>query len=244
MKYESSNETWDVIEKLYFGYGKLKKVRLQTLRRRTVLSSDYGGKRNHRLVFRQMVNLSNQMSRNGENVTGFMKFNKVLRTLAPRFDIIVVALEESKDLDYMKIEELQASIEAHELRLIGRIKIRGKGVASHQALQAQYVKKRKVKKGKKPWIGQSYKDGEGFSKNHEGSKKEDANSASNKKKKEKKNIQCYNCQKLGHYASECESKRVPRRKGDEAQFARDEDSDSEEVFLIETIKGEEEKNDE
>ena len=52
----------------------------------------------------------------------------------------------------MKIEELQASLEAHELRLIDRNIERGKSVSSDQALQAQHVKKGKFKKGKKPWI--------------------------------------------------------------------------------------------
>ena len=68
------------------------------------------------------------MTRNGETVTDVMKVEKVLRTLTPRFDHIVVALEESKDLDSMKIEELQASLEAHELRLIDRNRERGKSV--------------------------------------------------------------------------------------------------------------------
>jgi len=49
------------------------------------------------------------MTRNGDNVTDLVKIEKVLRTLTPRFNHIVVALEESKDLDSMKIEELQAS---------------------------------------------------------------------------------------------------------------------------------------
>lgn len=43
-----------------------------------------------------------------------MKVEKVLRALTPNFDHIVLALEESKNLDENKIEDLQA-IEAHEL---------------------------------------------------------------------------------------------------------------------------------
>jgi hypothetical protein len=38
--------------------------------------------------------------------------------------------------------------------------------------------------------------------------------------------------------------KIPRNKGDEAQFAQDEDSDSDEVILMATNKGDEEKNDE
>jgi len=78
--------------------------------------------------FDKVINLTNQMTRNGETVTDVMKVEKVLRTLTSRFDHIVVALEESKDLDSMKIEELQASLEAHELGLIDRNKKRGKNV--------------------------------------------------------------------------------------------------------------------
>jgi len=137
--------------------------------------------------FDKVINLTNQMTRNGENVTDVMKVEKVLRTLTPRFDHIVVALEESKDLDSMKIEELQANLEAHELRLIDRNKERGKSVSSNQTLQAQHVKKGKFKKGKKPWIDYSNKEGEGSRKNQERNRKEDAKQ-DQKKKKDKKDI--------------------------------------------------------
>jgi len=38
-----------------------------------------------------------------------------LRTLSSRFDFIVVEIQESKDVKTLKIEELQSSLEAHEL---------------------------------------------------------------------------------------------------------------------------------
>jgi len=239
MHYESAKETWDALEKLYDGDGKLKKVRLQALRRQyEVLTMEEDETVSQ--YFDKVINLINQMTRNGETVTDVMKVEKVLKTLTSRFDHIVVALEESKDLDSMKIEELQASLEAHELRLIDRNRERGKSVSSDQALQAQYEKRGKFKKGKKPWNNQSHKDGEGSSKNQE---KNDVTKSDQKKKKDKRDIQCYNCQKMGHYAFECRSKRVPRNK-DEAQFAQNEGSDSEEVLLMATVKEEEERSDE
>ena len=59
-----------------------------------------------------------------------------------------------------------------------------------------------------------------------------------KKKFNKKGIQCYNCQKWGHFADECINKRVPRN-ADEAQLAQDEDSDSDKVLLMATTNSEE-----
>ena len=135
MHYESAKVTWDALEKLYVGDGKLKKVRLQALRRQCeVLTMEE--EESVSQYFDKVINLTNQMIRNGENFTDVMKVEKVLRTLTSRFDHIVVALEESKDLDSIKIEELQASLEAHELRLIDRNQERGKSVSSDQALQA------------------------------------------------------------------------------------------------------------
>ncbi|XP_019457652.1 PREDICTED: uncharacterized protein LOC109358040 [Lupinus angustifolius] len=46
---------------------------------------------------------------------------KVLRTVTPKFDHVVVAIEESGRIERMKIEELQGSLEAHEQRLNERM---------------------------------------------------------------------------------------------------------------------------
>lgn len=79
---------------------------------------------------------------------------KLLRTLTPRFDHIVVAIEESKDLSKMKGEELMHSLEAHEQRLLERSREK----QQEHALQAHTSHKfegrnSKHKKGKGKWKG-------------------------------------------------------------------------------------------
>ncbi|XP_017437968.1 uncharacterized protein LOC108344017 [Vigna angularis] len=63
---------------------------------------------------------------------------KILRTLTPEYDHIVVAIEECKDLENMRVEELQNSLKAHEQRLVERrnaekVLVQG----TNQALQAR-----------------------------------------------------------------------------------------------------------
>ena len=53
-----------------------------------------------------------------------MIIDKIMCTQTQNFDHIVVAIEESKDVETMKIEELQGSLEAQELMLIQRSKVK------------------------------------------------------------------------------------------------------------------------
>ncbi|XP_039688653.1 lisH domain-containing protein C1711.05-like [Medicago truncatula] len=73
MHYESAKETLDALEKLYSGDGKLKKVRLQALRRHyevlTMEEEEFVSQ-----YFDKVINLTNQMTRNGETVTDVMKW--------------------------------------------------------------------------------------------------------------------------------------------------------------------------
>ncbi|XP_012574203.1 uncharacterized protein [Cicer arietinum] len=141
-----------------------------------------------------------------------------------------------------KLEELQGSLEAHELR----IKQRSSDKVIEQALQAQtskknFIDRRKFKKGK--WKNQKRKRScEDTSEQgaHEGNKKE--GNTKYKKMFDKKGIQCFNCQKYGHFANECKHNKSLQRKDDEVQYANDEDSDSEGVLLMAATKPEVEQS--
>lgn len=61
--------------------------------------------------------LTNQMIVCGESLKEQIIVEKVLRSLHSRFDHIVVAIEESKDLEILSLEQLQYSLEAHEARI-------------------------------------------------------------------------------------------------------------------------------
>lgn len=67
--------------------------------------------------FSILVLLTNQMKACRESINDFAKIEKMLRSLSTNFNYIVVLLEKSKNLLEMKLEELQASLEAHEMRL-------------------------------------------------------------------------------------------------------------------------------
>ena len=56
----------------------------------------------------------------GETLSNKVIMEKILRTLPSKFDHLVIKIEETKDLNYVKIEELQEADEAHELKITRR----------------------------------------------------------------------------------------------------------------------------
>ncbi|KAJ0090368.1 hypothetical protein Patl1_14144 [Pistacia atlantica] len=98
----SSKEVWDKLTIIYKGVERVKKQRLQTLRgefetahmKEGEAVSDYHSR---------LISIVNQMKRNGEKLEDV------------RFEHVVAAIEESKDLEIMTTEELLGSLRVHDL---------------------------------------------------------------------------------------------------------------------------------
>lgn len=149
----TSKEAWDILDKSFKGDAKLLKIRLQTLRRQYELLQMEAQESVADYVTR-LLTLTNSMKSYGETITDVSVVEKVLRTLSLRFDHVAVAIEESKNLETMKIEELQGSLVAHEQRMNER----NPEKANEQALQAQTSKNgggdaNRNRKGKGKWKG-------------------------------------------------------------------------------------------
>ncbi|GAU43423.1 hypothetical protein TSUD_334860 [Trifolium subterraneum] len=128
---QSSKEAWDNLEKAYGGAAKVKKVWLQTYKRQFELLQ-MEEKESVGDFFTRVTKLVNLMKGCGETMNDQSVVEKILRSLTPRFDI-VVAIEESKDLSNTTVEEIQGVLEASEHKLNERLE-KGK---NEVALQAQ-----------------------------------------------------------------------------------------------------------
>ncbi|GAU31071.1 hypothetical protein TSUD_322080 [Trifolium subterraneum] len=219
----------------------VKKVRLQNYKRQFELLQMEEKESVGDFVTRVTI-LVNLMKECGETINDQSVVEKILRSLAPSFDI-VVAIEESKDLSSTTVEEIQGILEAYEHKLNERLE-KGK---NEVALQAQI---NNGKKGKGKWSGNRGRGGY----QNAGAKDNQETSNSNQKTGgrggfngnrggrggrggykgfEKSNIQCYNCQKFGHFADECRGKNEAQDA--EARVAKQDEGDKLEMLMV-TIK--------
>ena len=64
----------------------------------------------------QVETVANQLARNRKTLPASRVVEKIRRSLTNDFENVVCAIEESKDLSMLTVEELVGSLEAHEQR--------------------------------------------------------------------------------------------------------------------------------
>ena len=107
---EKSKDIWEALQHKYKGADRIKKIRLQSLRgefealqmRSSESVSDY---------HTRIMVIINQMRRNGEALSEARITEKILRSLDPKFDYVVVVIEESKEVNKLMVDELMGSLQ-------------------------------------------------------------------------------------------------------------------------------------
>lgn len=64
--------------------------------------------------FTRIMLVANNMQNHGENMPDVKVVEKVLRSLTDQFNYIVCSIEESKDINFLTVDELQSSLIVHE----------------------------------------------------------------------------------------------------------------------------------
>eukprot|EP00253_Pinus_taeda_P027208 PITA_27208 len=134
MQFKSAKEIWDKIVLSYEGDDQVKQAKLQTLRIQYKNIKMYNDESvaNHFLRVDEIVNC---MKKLGEEVQEAVVVEKVLRSLSPRFESKVSAIEEKENLQNLKMSQLHGILTAYEMRKGGPsdrrevvFKASGKGV--------------------------------------------------------------------------------------------------------------------
>lgn len=119
---KSAKETWDILVKYYEGGEKVKVVKLQALRRHYELLQMREDEKITSYVSK-VHNLVHLMKWCSEVVIDKTILGKVMRTLTSYLDHVIIAIQESNNLETLKLEDLVGSLETHELWIVERKRV-------------------------------------------------------------------------------------------------------------------------
>ena len=204
---KTAKENWEILRQQNLGVDRVIQSRIQGLRRdlkiltmgKTDSIVDFAMKFTH--IISDLRNL-------GETMEEKEVVRRFLRATPAKFDALTLSLEQYGELDKVSLDEVIGSLTVHELRLKER-----KSREEEQVLLAKAMSKAKLSnedesssRGRRKQRGQGRGRGRGRGRGQNQPTEEEKD----KKPFDKSVIQCYNCQKYGHFAYECRSAKKTR----------------------------------
>ncbi|KAK0603528.1 hypothetical protein LWI29_005926 [Acer saccharum] len=240
---ETAKEAWEALQVTNEGTKAVKKSRLQLLTSQfEVLQM---GEEDKFIDFQdKLLDIANQCQALGTPISGERLNWKILRSLQKRFKAKVTAIEESKDVDVMSIDELLGSLQTFEACM--KPKAKNKGLALNVVKEASSSDDDEemallVRKFRK-FMRKGAKSSGKYSRDKEVKKSFTPPHERSGHAKSNRNVQCFKCNKLGHYASDCpsgDSKRDKKGKAMAATWSEDDTSSDEESSSDESSSEEE-----
>ena len=169
---------------------------------------------------------------------------KILRSLPKRFKAKVTAIEESKDVDVMSLDELLGSLQTFEACMKPKAKNKGlalkvvKEASSSEDDEEMALLVRKFRK----FMRKGARPSGNFSRDKEVKKSFTPPHVRSGHAKGNKKVQCFKCKKFGHFASECpsgDSRKDKKGKAMAATWSEDDVSSDDESSSDESSSDEE-----
>jgi gag-polypeptide of LTR copia-type len=113
---ESAKQAWTTLKTAFQGSNRVKTIKLQGLHR-DFETLQMKQEESVQIFLSRVTNVVNQIRTYGDDLSEQTVVAKVLRSLTPKFDHVVAAIEESKDLSAYTFDELMGSLQTHETRL-------------------------------------------------------------------------------------------------------------------------------
>ncbi|KAL5582111.1 hypothetical protein UlMin_014553 [Ulmus minor] len=112
----TAKEAWDTLQEEFQGSKKVRAVKLQSFRRdfKNLKMKDNETSKDYYSRIKELVN---QMRAYVENITDKKIVEKILISCTEKYDSVISAIEESKDIETLTPTELMGSLEAHEKRI-------------------------------------------------------------------------------------------------------------------------------
>ena len=112
----STKEAWDILQVIHEGTNAVKVSKLQMLTSKfeTIRMEDHENFGEFHVKLMDILNSSFNL---GEPIPHSKVVRKILRSLLERFKAKVTAIEESKDVDFLKVDELIGSLQTFEMTL-------------------------------------------------------------------------------------------------------------------------------
>ena len=166
----------------------------------------------------QVSNVVSQLRLLGETLPDQRVVEKVLRSMPKRFESVIVAIEESKDLSQISVEDLMGSLISHESRM-NKYEESSLENAFKTQVSVSRGRGRKGKTGRGRGSRPNFHGEHKFDAEAEWEKKTQHNPHSfrgsssrnvqqNAQKYDKSKVQCYYCKKFGHYANRCRKRQA------------------------------------
>ncbi|XP_039144812.1 uncharacterized protein LOC120282128 [Dioscorea cayenensis subsp. rotundata] len=199
---KSAKEAWEQIQKQHQGPSRIISVRRQTLRQRFEVLQMKDTENIQEYITR-VVTIVNQIKGLGFEITEEEVVSKILRSLTPRFNYVVAAIEEAKDISKMSLDELTSSLQAHEIRMenVGeKVEERAFHVKGESSGVQKWIPRGR---GRGVFHGRGRGRGRGrvyVPKQNSGG---DYTSQANNQRPTRSYIQCHICKRYGHLKADC-----------------------------------------